>query len=90
MPEWLQILLIGGVILALVAAIWRMHENHDQERNKNIWDQIGRNSEEGMRKAVHDNGGTVHGHGLEIGELQRRVEHLERKVFNGHRSGSER
>jgi hypothetical protein len=85
MPEWVYLLLIGGVILALVGVIWRTHELHDRERNEHIWDQVGRDSRSGMRGAVHDTASIVHGHGLEIGEVQRRLELLERKVFNGRR-----
>jgi hypothetical protein len=84
MPDWLQLILIGTVILGLVGYVWRTHEHHDQERDDKLWDQIGRSSEEGMRKVVHDNHGADYGHVLEISELKRRVEHLERKVFNGH------
>lgn len=85
MPEWAWALVIGTVIIGLVGVIWRMHENHDQERNKNIWDQIGRDSKSGMREVVHDAATQILVHAGALEEMQRRIEHLERKVFNGHR-----
>lgn len=80
MPEWLlQLLVVLGVV-GLGGYIWRMHENHDQERNENLWDQVGRSSNEGMRKDVHDVGNLR----TRLVDAERRLEALERRVFNGH------
>lgn len=54
MPEWLLAILVGGVIVGLAGLVWRAHEARDNERFKDIWDQIGRDSQSGMRKTCHD------------------------------------
>jgi hypothetical protein len=82
MPEWLWAVLIGGVILALVAYIWRMHENHDQERNRDVWNQIGRNSNEGMRKIVHECANRLSEVSLTSRDYERRIARIER-FLNG-------
>jgi hypothetical protein len=82
MPEWLWALVIGAVVLGLVATVWRMHENHDRERNNAVWDQLGRSSEEGMRKIVHDSANRLSEVVPVSRELERRVDRIER-VLNG-------
>lgn len=79
MPEWLQQLLPAGLILGLVAYIWREHEKQDKERNDALWDQVGRKGGEGMRKSVHD----VPGIRLRLDDVERRVTRIERHL-NGH------
>lgn len=74
------------VITLLVGALWKLLRDQIDSQGKTIWDQIGRSPKEGMRERVHATAGESHGHGLEIRELQRRVEALDRKVFNGHES----
>jgi hypothetical protein len=81
MPEWVQMLLIGTVILGLVAYVWRMHENHDQERIRIIWDQIGRDSESGMRRVVHDTHNKVSLNHDAIERAEDRLDRLERRIF---------
>jgi hypothetical protein len=76
-------------MLTLVGVVWRMHENHDRERNEVLWDQIGRDSEHGMRKIVHDSANRLSEVVPVSRELERRMEKLERKVFNGHRREDE-
>jgi len=82
MPEWLYAILVGVAIVGLIGLVWRMHENHDVERNSVIWDQIGRSSEEGMRKIVHDSANRLSEVVPVSRELERRVDRIER-VLNG-------
>jgi len=82
MPDWLYAILVGGSIVGLLGLVWRMHENHDIERNKVIWDQIGRSSEEGMRNIVHESANRLSELVPTSRELERRVERIER-VLNG-------
>lgn len=82
MPQWLEAILVGVVIVGLMSVVWRMHENHDVERNKNIWDQIGRSSEEGMRKIVHESANRLAEVVPVSRDLERRVERIER-FLNG-------
>lgn len=89
MPDWLYAILVGVVVVGLVAVVWRMHENHDRERNDAIWDQMGRSSEEGMRKVVHDSANRLSEIVPVSRELERRVERIER-VLNGRLRGDER
>lgn len=84
MPDWLQLILIGSVILGLVAYVWRTHENHDQERNRALWDQIGRDSKSGMRYAVHETYNRSISNHDAIESLKERIDRLERRVFNEH------
>lgn len=83
MPEWLQLILVGTIIVGLVGAIWRAHENHDRERNAAIWDQMGRSSEEGMRKIVHDSANRLSEVVPTSREHERRIARIER-YLNGH------
>ena len=53
-----------------------------------IWDQIGRSSEEGMRKTVHDSRNLVTRALSGVDDHDRRLDRLESKVFNGR--GAER
>lgn len=73
MPEWLLPILIGVVIVALAGKVWQAHEKRDQERFDAIWDQLGRDSNSGMRKKVHDTPGLA----LKLDDLKERVERLE-------------
>ncbi len=72
MPEWLYGILIGSGIVGLVAIVWRAHERRDDERFDAIWDQIGRSSEEGMRRSVHMSGNLVQTHEARISMLERK------------------
>ena len=71
---------VFGLVIALVGVIWNLLNR----RIEGIWDQVGRSPKEGMREVVHRTAGEQHGHGLEIHELKRRAEILERRVFNGY------
>lgn len=71
--EWLLPILVGVVIVSLAAAVWRAHEKRDEERFHAIWDQIGRDSNSGMRKAVHDTPGLA----LMLDDVKERVARLE-------------
>lgn len=82
MPDWLIPLGIGVLIVGLVGAIWRAHENHDRERIDDVWNQIGRSSEEGMRKVVHESVNRVYEMVLAHREAERRIARIER-VLNG-------
>lgn len=74
MPEWLYSLLVGIVIVGLVGWIWKAHAERDNERNSDIWDQIGRDSYSGMRRAVHNSANNV----IKImGRLDRHKERIE-------------
>lgn len=80
------IALIGvlfGLSVALVVAIWKAHEQHDERRDKAIWDQIGRDSQSGMRHTVHQSANMIQNHESEIDGMKRVIEKIERKVFNG-------
>lgn len=73
MPEWLlQTLVVAGLI-GLAASIWRAHEKRDEERFNDVWNQIGRDSNSGMRKKVHDTPSLA----LKLDDLKERVERLE-------------
>ena len=87
MPEWLQQVLFGSGLLGLLAYAWRTHELHDRERNEHIWDQIGRDSHSGMRQRVHHTANVADASVKEIDELRRRVEQLEREMFERHGIG---
>lgn len=79
MPEWLLPVLVGVVIVGLAAAVWRAHERRIQERFDDIWNQIGRDSEHGMRKIVHRTANEMSWVVPELDDLKERVERLERK-----------
>jgi hypothetical protein len=79
MPEWLLPILIGAVIVGLAGAVWRAHERRDQERFDDIWNQLGRDSEHGMRKTVHRTANEMSWVSPELEDLKERVERLERK-----------
>lgn len=90
MPEWLvQVLVVVGV-LGLVGYIWRTHEEHDKERNEDIWKQIGRDSESGMRKVVHRSANEIVGINGDLDDLMRRVERIERHLNGSLRREDER
>lgn len=65
--------------------IWKLHEKRIDERFDALWDQVGRSSEEGMRRSVHASVNFVQNHEGDIAELKRRADRLESKVFNGHK-----
>lgn len=77
MPEWLYPILLGAGF-TLFAFIWRTHENHDKERDDRIWDQVGRDSESGMRRTVHATANLCTGYHGEIMDMKGRLERLER------------
>jgi len=81
-PEWLIPVGIGVVIIGLVAVIWRAHELRDQERNETLWDQIGRDSEHGMRKIVHESANRLSEVTPTSRDHERRLERIER-YLNG-------
>ena len=62
----------------------RLDEAH--ERIEGLWNQIGRSSEEGMRKIVHKTANTCTAHEGELREHARELGRLTRRVFNGRRS----
>lgn len=72
---------IGIPILVLLAGvIWKMLDR----RLESLWDQVGRDSDHGMRKTVHDSSNKA---GLAYGTCdlhEKRLDRLERRVFNGH------
>lgn len=80
MPEWIWAIVIGVVVFGLVGTIWYTHEFHDQERNRHLWDQIGRDSDSGMRKTVHDTANECLANRGDIRDLERRVTRLEDDV----------
>ena len=82
MPEWLLQVGVAVVIVGLGAYIWRMHENHDQERNEDLWRQVGRSSKEGMRQVVHDSASRLSEVSLTSRDHERRLERIER-LLNG-------
>lgn len=77
MPEWLWGVLIGVIVVGLIGVIWHAHERHNQERINAIWDQIGRDSESGMRRTVHASASEVLGNRGEIREIKERLDKLE-------------
>lgn len=77
MPEYLYPLLVGA-LFALFSFVWRIHENHDKERDNRLWDQVGRDSDSGMRRTVHATANLCAGSHGEILELKGRIERLER------------
>lgn len=79
MPEWLLQLLVAGGLVGLAGVIWRAHERRDQERFDAIWDQLGRDSEHGMRKIVHRTANEMSWVAPELEDLKERVDRLERK-----------
>lgn len=90
MPEWVYPLAIGVVILGLVGVIWRMHENHDRERNTDLWNQIGRHSKEGMRGIVHESANRLSEVSLTSRDHERRIERIERHLNGALKRESER
>jgi hypothetical protein len=83
MPEWLWSIIVGVGLLGLIAYAWRAHADHDDERNSALWNQIGRDSLSGMRGVLHRTNNIADGSVKEIDELRRRIDQLERRVFNG-------
>lgn len=73
MPEWLIPVGIGVVVVSLVGMIWRMHASRDDERIKDVWDAIGRDSDSGLR-------GKAHRHGNRISRLAARLWRVEEKI----------
>jgi hypothetical protein len=69
------------IVLTLGGIIWKLVNS----RIESLWDQVGRSSEEGMRKTVHRTANKVTANTGEIDEHGRRLVLLERRVFNGHR-----
>jgi hypothetical protein len=72
MPEWLYAVLVGVVIVGLVGVIWRMHATRDDERNDDVWDAIGRDTDSGLR-------GKVHRHDNRLSRFAARLWRLEEK-----------
>lgn len=77
--DWLYAL-IGGAFLGLLGIVWSMlnekireHKADCEKATAALWDQIGRNSGEGMRFLVH-NATPMGAHA----DLDRRVDALER------------
>lgn len=82
MPEWLWALVVGGIVIGLVAYIWRAHEDRDRERNHDLWQQIGRSSKEGMREVVHRSANRLSEVSLTSRDHERRIQRIER-FLNG-------
>lgn len=80
MPEWAWAIVIGVVVIGLVGVIWRSHESHDRERNEVLWDQIGRDSEHGMRKIVHESANRLSEVVPTSRDHERRLERIERHL----------
>lgn len=81
MLAWVPTLL-GALFFALAGVVWRLlnekinaNRQECEERDKRIWDQIGRDSYSGMRKMVHG----MEGHTQALMDLDRRVDRLEGK-----------
>lgn len=82
MPVWLQVTLpiVAGLILALIGVIWtQLNAKIDREKDA-LWNQIGRSSQEGMRRTLHDVANTAQ----IVESLADRMERLE-TWRNGHR-----
>lgn len=82
MPEWLSQLISSGVLLILIGFIWREHAQRDDERIKDLWDALGRDSKSGVRGISHDAHSTSKWNDSMLKELQRRVEKLEERKRN--------
>lgn len=72
------------IVVALLGVVWKLLAARIDAVEKSIWDQIGRDSNSGMRKHVHDSANMVSRVTPELGEHARRLERLEMRVFNGH------
>lgn len=74
--------IVATALFGLIGIVWSMlndkinaNRAECEERDKRIWEQVGRDSFSGMRKIVHAQDGV---HELAM-ELDRRVDALERK-----------
>lgn len=83
MPEWLIPVGIGVIVAGLAGVIWNQLQQRINNEVKAIWDQIGRDSESGMRKTVHRSANEITRYSGEIEDQDRRLERLERRVFDG-------
>jgi hypothetical protein len=77
LPEWLWVVIIVSVVLALAGLVWRGHSSLDDERNNHIWDQIGRHSEAGMRKTLHNVANEITGQRGDLKDHERRLNRIE-------------
>lgn len=83
MPEWLQITLaVLAIVGPLLGVIWhllnekiRAHKEACDKDASQLWDQIGRDSNSGMRLRVHQSVSMGH-----YTELEHRVHALEMKA----------
>jgi hypothetical protein len=83
MPQWLQITLaVLAIVGPLLGVIWhllnekiREHKEACDEDASRLWDQIGRDSDSGMRKRVHQSAPMA----AHV-DLERRVHELEMRV----------
>jgi len=76
-PEWLWSIIVGLVVVGLIGLIWRTHEDTDKERDSHIWDQIGRDSDKGMRRTVHQCANDVTGIRGTLSEHEKRLRRIE-------------
>lgn len=82
MPEWMWSIAVGVVVVGLLGVVWRAHETRDEERNERLWDQVGRDSESGMRKITHLCANEITAQKGDIREAGKRLDRIER-VLNG-------
>lgn len=80
--------IVVTVLLALLAVVWNLlnekierNKTECEERDKRIWDQLGRDSQSGMRFDVH----AAHGLPAAFVDLDRRVMEMERTQRGGDR-----
>lgn len=93
---WVALGIFVTIVLALLGVIWTLLNDRINDRATSLddriealWDQVGRSSEEGMRKTVHKSSNACTQHELAISEHGRRFGSIEKRVFNGHRRQEE-
>lgn len=90
MPEWLWSIVVGIVVMGLVAALRASDQRRLDEKISAILDQVGRDSQSGMRKVIHDTANSVSSGMLAIKLIElmdERVKRLERIVNHRGRDG---
>ena len=51
--DWTAIGIGVGVLAALVGVVWKMLNDKIDRNDEKLWDQIGHDSDSGMRKVAH-------------------------------------
>lgn len=77
-------LAIGSSVLIILAGLLGVIWSLLNGRIESLWDQVGRDSDHGMRRTVHNTSNLCTLANGAVDEHDRRLEHLERRVFNGH------